>query len=72
MDEAWHQTKAEEAETLRQAAKEATEAREALKKAETEARRLMTLDTALLAKADEAGLQPEADAVLESFRARRR
>jgi hypothetical protein len=37
MNEEWHRAKAEEAETLRQAAKEATEARGALKKAETEA-----------------------------------
>jgi uncharacterized protein YbaP (TraB family) len=44
--------------------KEATEARETLKKAETEVRHLMTLDTACLAKAGEAGLPPEADAAL--------
>jgi len=52
-------TKAKEAETLRQAAKEATEAREALKKAETQARRLPTLDTPLLAIAGEGGLKDE-------------
>ena len=59
MNEAWHQAKAKEAETLRQAAQEATEAREALKKAETEARRLIEIDTALLARAGEAGLKDE-------------
>jgi hypothetical protein len=59
LNEAWHQTKTSEAESLRQAAKEATEARAALKKAQTDAQRLLTLDTALLARAGQAGLKDE-------------
>jgi recombinational DNA repair ATPase RecF len=51
LDGAWHQQKAQEAETLRQAAREATEARASLKTALAEVRRLVAVDSDLVGRA---------------------
>ena len=48
LDKEWHQAKAKEAETLRQAAREASEARQATKAAIAGARKLLALDLELL------------------------
>jgi ABC-type lipoprotein export system ATPase subunit len=55
LDKAWHEAKQQEAESLRRAAKEASEARANLKQRIAEARKLVEIDTALLKKAEAAG-----------------
>ena len=64
LDTAWHQQKAQEAEALRQAAREATEARKAVAEAAATVQRLMAVDWDLLARAAEVGLGELAEAVL--------
>ena len=64
LDKGWHQTKAKEAETLRQAARDASEARQATKARMAEARKLLAIDHELLKKANAAGIEELAQNVL--------
>ena len=61
----WHQTKAKEAESLRQAAREASEARQATKAAIANARKLLALDHELLTKPASKSTDARARAVLD-------
>ena len=64
LDKDWHEKKAREAESLPQAAREVTDAREAVRAAIAAARRLVSLDEALLKRAEAAGLEEQARAAL--------
>ena len=58
LDSDWHQRKAQEAADLRQAAKEATEARKALDAAQARLQELTKVDWPLVNRAEEAGVPP--------------
>ena len=60
----WHEEKAREAESLRQAARDVTDAREAVRAAMAAARRLVSLDEGLLKRAEAVGLEEQARAAL--------
>jgi len=60
----WHEEKAREAESLRQAARDVTDAREAVRAAMVAGRRLVSLDEALLKRAGAANLAEQGEAVL--------